>query len=265
VSPLALTLVLAAAVVHALWNRLLHATADREATLAVAGLAIGVVLLPAALLTAPWQVWPLVLLSAVAETAYALCLAAAYRRGALSIAYPLGRGAAPLLVTLGGWLALDEGPSAATLAGAVLLGGGLAIVATAGWRSGQGQAVAFALLTGATIAVYSVIDAAAVRRVSALGYLGAVFLLTGLLLVGWLGGDRARLRQAVGPGLRVAAGSAAAYLLVLLAFQRAEAGRVATLREASVLVGLWLAAERPGWRVWAGAGLVVAGIVLAAG
>jgi drug/metabolite transporter (DMT)-like permease len=259
-----LALVLAAAVAHALWNRLLHGTEDREATLAVAGLAIGVILLPVAVVTAPWEVWPLVLLSAGAETAYALFLAAAYRRGALSIAYPLGRGVAPLLVTLGGWFLLDEGRRPATLAGAVLLAVGIASVATAGWRGGQRQAVAFALLTGATIAVYSVVDAEAVRRVSAPGYLGAVFLLAGMLLVGWVRGDRARLARSIGPGLRVAAGSATAYLLVLLAFQRADAGRVATLREASVLIGIWLAGERPGRRVWVGAGLVVAGGVLAA-
>ena len=85
------------------------------------------------------------------------------------------------------------------------------------------------------------------------------------MLVAWLRGNRARLRRALGPGTRIAVGTVAAYLLVLLAFQRAPAGRVATLREASVLVGLLLARERPGRLVWLGAGLVVIGAVLAAG
>jgi drug/metabolite transporter (DMT)-like permease len=39
---------------------------------------------------------------------------------------------------------------------------------------------------------------------------------------------------------------------------------VATLREVSVLIGLVLARDKPGWRLWAGAGLVVAGMVLTA-
>ena len=51
-------------------------------------------------------------------------------------------------------------------------------------------------------------------------------------------------------------GSVGAYLLVLYAFQVAPAGRVSTLREASVLVGLMLSGERPARAVWTGAILV---------
>jgi drug/metabolite transporter (DMT)-like permease len=39
---------------------------------------------------------------------------------------------------------------------------------------------------------------------------------------------------------------------------------VAALRESSILIAIWLANERPGRRVWLGAGLIVVGIVLAA-
>src|SRR5215207_7859129 len=92
----------AVAVVHASWNRVLHAEDDRVAAMAVAGLVVGVVLLPAVILSPPWRALPFVIASATAHVAYALGLSAAYRRGALSVAYPLGRGVAPLLVTLGG-------------------------------------------------------------------------------------------------------------------------------------------------------------------
>jgi drug/metabolite transporter (DMT)-like permease len=85
------------------------------------------------------------------------------------------------------------------------------------------------------------------------------------LLTAWLRGDAPRLRASLRPGLLVAFGSTAAYLLVLLAFQRAPAGRVSTLREVSVLFGIILAGERPGGRVWTGAILVVGGMALAAG
>jgi drug/metabolite transporter (DMT)-like permease len=50
----------------------------------------------------------------------------------------------------------------------------------------------------------------------------------------------------------------------LFAFQLTAAGRVATLRELSVLLGLALAGGRHGWRVWLGATLVVAGAILTA-
>lgn len=261
----AIALVLAAALFHALWNLAVHRTEDRVATVAVNGLVAGVALLPVALLDPPWAVWPLLLLSALAETAYALSLTAAYERGQLAIAYPLGRGTSPLLITLGGWLVLAETPAPPALVGAAALGLGMALVATAGRTRGQGAAVGFALLTGLCIACYSLIDARAVREVSPAGYLGVVFLIQGVLLTACLRRERLpRLRASWRPGVLVAIGSTAAYLLVLLAFQRADAGRVSTLRESSVLIGILLAGERPGPRVWLGATLIVAGAVLAA-
>ncbi len=264
IDPFAVALVLVAAVVHASWNWVLHAEEDRVAAMAVAGLVVGVMLLPAVIVSPPWRALPFVLASAVAHVAYALGLSAAYRRGALSVAYPLGRGVAPLLVTLGGWLLLAERPDAGALIGAISLATGLALIAVAGGRAGQGAAVGFALLTGLTIAAYSVVDAGAVRQVSPVGYLGAVLGIQGVLLTLLLGGSRVRLRSGLRSGVLIAVGSVGAYLLVLFAFQMAPAGRVSTLREASVLVGLMLSGERPSPAVWAGAILVLAGALLAA-
>ena len=264
IDPVAIALVLVAAVVHASWNRVLHAEEDRVAAMAVAGLVVGVMLLPAMLLSPPWRALPLVLASAVAHVAYALGLSAAYRRGALSVAYPLGRGVAPLLVTIGGWLLLSEQPDASALIGAVALATGLALIAVAGGRAGQGAAVGFALLTGLTIAAYSVVDAAAVREVSPAGYLGAVLGIQGVLLTLLVRGNPVRMRRGLRSGVLIAIGAVGAYLLVLFAFQQAPAGRVSTLREASVLVGLMLSGERPSPLIWAGALLVLTGALLAA-
>jgi drug/metabolite transporter (DMT)-like permease len=63
----------------------------------------------------------------------------------------------------------------------------------------------------------------------------------------------------------IAFGAVAAYLLVLFAFQQAPAGRVTTLRESSVLIGLLLSGERPAPVVWVGAALVLLGALLAVG
>ena len=265
IEPVAIALVLVAAVVHAAWNRVLHAEADRVAAMAVAGVAVGIGLLPAILLFPPWPALPMVLASAAAHVAYALGLSAAYRRGALSVAYPLGRGVSPLLITLGGWLLLAERPDASALLGAVALAAGLALIGISGGRAGQGAAVGFALLTGLTIAAYSVVDAAAVRQVSPVGYLGAVLGIQGALLTLLVRGNRVRLRQGLRSGVLIAIGAVGAYLLVLFAFQHAPAGRVSTLRESSVLVGLLLSGERPSPAVWTGAILVLIGAVLAAG
>lgn len=263
-APLPLALILSAAIFHALWNRTLKSTGDRVATMAIASLGGSVILLPGILLSPPRGVWLLIALSALAETFYAIFLSAAYKRGALSVAYPLGRGTAPLLVTLAGWAVLAEPPGPVAIAGAAALALGMAIIAGAAHRAGQGMAVGFALLTGIAIASYSTVDARAVQRVSPPGYLGVVLFFTGVLLVIVLRGDRQRLQASLRPGIFVAFGSVAAYLLVLLAFQRAAAGRIATLREVSVLIGIWLSGEKPGRRVWLGAVFVVAGIFLAA-
>jgi drug/metabolite transporter (DMT)-like permease len=257
--------VLAAAVIHASWNRVLHAEPDRVAAMAVAGLGVGVVLLPAILISPPTAALPQIGGSATAHVLYALCLTAAYRRGALSIAYPIGRGVAPLLVTIGGWLVLAERPYPPALLGALALAIGLAVIGVSGGRAGQGAAVGFALLTGLTIAAYSVIDAGAVRLVSPAGYLGAVLAVQGIVLTLLIRGNRVRLRSGFRSGMLIALGAISAYLLVLYAFQRAPAGRVSTLRESSVLIGLLLSGERPRPAVWAGAGLVLVGAVLAAG
>jgi drug/metabolite transporter (DMT)-like permease len=268
-TPAALALVLVAAIAHATWNRLVHGTDDRLATMAVGGLAGGLLLLPATLARPPSGVWPLVGLSGLVEAAYAGLLVAAYARGSLAVAYPIGRGTAPLLVTLGSWLVLGQRPGPAALVGALALAGGLVLVARVGGRAGQWSAVGFAVATGAAIAGYSVIDALAVRGTSAPGYLGAALLVQGtalaLVLVLARGrGAVARLRAALRPGTLVGVGVVAAYLLVLLAFQRADAGRVATLREVSVLIAVAWSGARRDLATWTGAALVVLGAALAA-
>jgi drug/metabolite transporter (DMT)-like permease len=260
----ALLLVLLAAGFHAAWNLTLHETPDRLAAVVVSGFVAGLVLLPATVLFPPWSVLPLLALSALAEAAYALFLTRAYQRGSLGLTYPLARGTAPLLVTLGAWVVLEQVPSVSALAGAAILAAGLAILAFGGRRSGQLAAVGFALLTGGAIATYALIDARAVQRVAPIGYLGPVLTLMSVILLVPLRGKVARLPPAFIPGVRIAFGSVAAYLLVLWAFQQAPAGPVATLREVSVLIGLLLSRDRRSWRLWVGASLVVFGAVLTA-
>jgi drug/metabolite transporter (DMT)-like permease len=256
--------VLGAAVLHAVWNRALHGTPDRDAALAVAAIAGAVLLLPATLLDFPRAAVGLLLLSALAESVYAFALAAAYQRGELAHVYPLARGTAPALVTLGGWAVLRERPEPAAACGALALGIGLALLADSGRRSEQLPAIAFALLAGMAIAAYSVVDAAAVRKVSPVGYIGAMHALLAVILAGRLRFDRARLRRSIGIGTWIGVGGVAAYLLVLFAFRLSPAGEVATLRETSVLLVVLLSPQRRDRRVWAAAALVAAGAILTA-
>jgi uncharacterized membrane protein len=60
----------------------------------------------------------------------------------------------------------------------------------------------------------------------------------------------------------VGVGQGGAYALVLLAFQQAQAGQVAGLRQVSVVLGVLIAREALGPRALWGAVLVAAGAVL---
>jgi drug/metabolite transporter (DMT)-like permease len=261
-SAVALTLVLMAAVIHAVWNRVLHGADDRLAAATVGMVTGAVLLLPGTLISPPLRVWPLVLASGTAEAVYLAFLSAAYRRGELSFTYPVARGIAPFLVTLGGALLLAQPLDAARVAGSLALGGGLIVIARAGLRLGRTIAVGFAVLTGLTIATYSVIDAAAVRSVSPIGYLGAVTAVEAVILLLTVRPGWSRVRASARAGVGVGVGSLAAYLLVLFAFQRAPAAPVATLRELSILIGILIARERAGRWVWLGGALCVLGAAL---
>ncbi|MBI3648916.1 MAG: EamA family transporter [Actinobacteria bacterium] len=257
-----LALVLAAAMLHAGWNVVLHGKQDRLATVTAGGILGGLLLLPAVILAPPFRVWPLAALSGVAEAAYFIFLSSAYRRGELSLTYPIARGTAPLIATLAAAPLLGQSLTPLRLAGAGSLGLGLATIARTGRQRGRLPAVGFAVLTGVSIAAYSTIDAGAVREVSPFGYLGLVTAVEVLALLLWLRFDLHRVWRAARPGAGVGLGSVGAYVLVLMAFQRAPIAPVTTIRELSVLIGILLAREQTGPRVLAGAALCVAGAAM---
>ena len=210
----------------------------------------------------PVEVVGAVLASSVAHGAYLTLLGTGYRDGSLGVVYPIARGTAPLLVGLGGWLLLDERPSVATVVGLVVLLVGLVVLAGLGSRLRERRAVVLAVGTGLCTVSYSLIDASAVDLTGALGYLSVIMVLssTMVLLVrrpGW-----GRLRPALGVSAVVGVGQGGAYALVLLAFQQAQAGQVAGLRQGSVVLGVLIAREALGPRALWGAVLVAAGAVL---
>ena len=208
---------LLAAGAHAAWNLVLHADDDRVASVAVAGLVSGLALLPFLVMDPPLAVWPAVLVSGVAETVYGLALAGAYARGDLTATYAVGRGTAPLLVTLAAWSVLSQPPTAAAIAGASMLFAGLVLLAIRSGRARMLHATGLAVVVGVAIATYSLADAGAMLDgARPLAYLGAILGLQGILTAGVLrmdvvapasvaqdrGRDRARERRRLRPGAR---------------------------------------------------------------
>ena len=134
--PAALAFIAVAAVLHAGWNILLKTAGDPLRTATVGMVAVSVVLVPAALLgwwlldrpAFPPAVWAIGVVSGVLEAAYFVTLTAAYRRGDLSVVYPLARGTALVLAVVVGVVILQEHLAPLALVGVALLVVGLLVV-----------------------------------------------------------------------------------------------------------------------------------------
>lgn len=285
--PVAVALVLSAAVLHVAWNVILKTAGDplRTAT-------IGVVVAAVALLPVAGAAWALDgarpippealgigVVSGGVEVAYFVLLSAAYRRGDLSLVYPLARGTAPLVAVVIGLVVLGERLAPVGIAGVALLLAGLLAVQRP-WRmfgaaaAGDRPAASLALVTGVLIATYSALDRVGVQLVHPIVYAAILWTTTAAGLVAWLltasrlPGGRAP-RPALQPGRGIAAGimTVVAYGLVLFALSRAPLAAVAPLRESAIVLatvvgvaGLGEASRRgeAAWRV-VGAALIVAG------
>jgi drug/metabolite transporter (DMT)-like permease len=244
-----MTAVLAAALMHALWNSLVKSADDKFMTSARVCLWCGVIAFVVVALTpSPAAVaWPFVVASAIIHVVYFVGVGRLYRTADLSVAYPLMRGLAPLIAGAVAYVALGERPSALALAGVLALVAGVIGMGASGLAQGRidGASLAVALLSAVIIAVYSVIDGEGARLAGpsaphAFGYNAWADGLTAVLymplLAAWRGrGVWADLGR---EPLRAAAGGLAAfmgYALVVWAMTRAEIGEVAALRECSVV------------------------------
>ena len=188
------------------------------------------------------------ILSGTIEAGYFVLLSAAYRRGDLSVVYPIARGTAPLLAVAIGVVLLGERLGLAGSIGVMGLLLGFAILQRP-WRvlrgHGHDPAVAFAFAAGVTIATYTAIDRIGTRLIGPLPYAAILWVTTSVVLVVWVrlvsGGDlfaggREQVRRAaVGGWLTLGA-----YVLVLWALSVAPLSGVAPLREsATVVAAAW--------------------------
>ena len=241
--------VLGAALLHASWNALVKSAGDKFMTSARVCLWCGLIAVAVAAATpVPARAaWPFVLASALIHVVYFVGVGRLYRTADLSVAYPLMRGAAPMIATALAFATLGERPAGLALLGIVALVAGIVGMGASGFSQGRidGRTLAVALANGAVIALYSVIDGQGARvsgpgMAYAFGYNAWADALTAIfyapLLFAWRGrGVAQELTQAPG---RAAAGGLAAfvgYALVVWTMTRAAIGEVAALRETSVL------------------------------
>ena len=290
---LVIGLVVLAAALHASWNAIVKSIDDRLTMMAMLGLATSVVCLPVALLATapPGDAWPFLIGSVAVHGVYSLLLVALYSDTDFNQAYPLARGISPPTVALFAVLVVGEPLGVWQIAGLLVLSAGLLGVALPGSR-GRGRvrarsaarsrrAVGLAVLTGLSIATYTVLDGLGVRRCGTpFGYGGWLFVAEGMIVpVVWTwyrldGGagplvrrlrtprvPRELLVRAAGAGVI----SVLAYGLVLWAQTRGQLAIVAGLRETSVVfgaaIGAFVFGERLGSRRVAASVLIAAGAV----
>ena len=261
--PLALTLVLGSAFLHALWNTLLKREGDAESSTVAAVVACaGFAALAALVLGTPFPhgtalLWTVV--SGLCEAGYVATLALALTRAPLGPVYTISRGGSLLVVWPISVLFLDEPLRLLAIGGTLAVAAGLAATSLGTPPAERGQperttGLLWAALCALFVAGYHL---AYKRALAAGGAPPTVFALSiGLatpLNLFRRGTEKARRTLAlysVRPGPLVLAGGMAAgsFLLLLYALERQGAGAVVTLRNTSILFAqgfAWLIGERP--------------------
>jgi drug/metabolite transporter (DMT)-like permease len=269
-------LVLIAALLHASWNAMLHGNRDRFLSMTWMSIAIATVstLVVACVPPPARAAWPYIVASGLVHIVYNVSLVRSYRRNDLAHAYPIARGSSPLLVTLGAAFFAHEAIGPLHALGIALISGGILAIALQGSHVSRAGALA-ALTTGATIALYTVIDGIGVRLSDgqALAYTAWMFLFYWLMpLLFVVSRGSAALwtpvrtaPMAVGSSLAGGLVSIGAYGIVIWAMQSGAMGAVSALRETSVvfavLIGRVLLREEVSGKRWLACVVVAAGAV----
>ena len=277
----ALLLVLAAALLHGLWNLMLKREGGRS-DIALGALAVGALLgAPAFVIypvgDVPLEGWLLVLLSALFETGYFLALSAAYGIGDLSLVYPLARGTAPIVVAPLAVLLLGERPSVPGFVGVALVVLGIFASHAGHVRAGKAspetrRAIALAVVTGVMTAGYSLVNKVGVSLVPVPVYSVSVFAVNVVLfavVLRWRGVPLPLARNARwGTMLAIGAPMMATYMAIMLAMTLAPVSYVVAAREVSIVFGAALGAlvlrERHPMSRVVGAVIIFAGLALIA-
>jgi drug/metabolite transporter (DMT)-like permease len=267
-------LVLLAGLIHAVWNAMAKGITSQSTSFALMNVGIAVV----SWISLPFigvpraAAWPFVLASVACHLGYQMFLMGSYRRANFSRAYPIARGVAPLLVSVGGLVFANEHLDAEAIVGIVLIVVGVVSLTYVRNASRLDRAgIYWALATGAAIAVYTVVDGIGVRRShDALRYAVVLFALQSTLWLiavvirrGWRWTDKA---STITIGLVAGLMSLVAYTMVLYAQTRAPLGIVSALRETGVVwaaaIGVVFFKEGKARAIMVPALVVVAGIAL---
>lgn len=282
----ALLLLLSAATMHATWNYFAKGARNDVALSFASALCASIAYLPIVvalvIIERPafgWQALGFLTVSSMLQVAYFFMLGQGYKRGDLSLVYPLARGTGPTLAVIGAIILFGERPSPLAIAGTALVVSGIIVMS---WSSelrggGIGTAVAFAMATGSITATYTLWDKQGIERLTPLLYgygieAGRALLVAPFVLT--TAASRERLRATLHdqrrPILAIGLLSPGAYIMVLAALTLAPVSYVAPARELSILIGALLGLRllgesHPVRRMTGATGIVLGIVALAVG
>jgi uncharacterized membrane protein len=247
-----------AAALHAVWNLLAKRGLDNQVFLICAVVVSTALLLPLAV--ARWTpiapaAWVIMLLSAAFESGYYLLLGRAYKGGDLSLVYPISRGSSPLFVTLIAMIVLGERIAPIGGLGIALTVIGIYVLHLRSFDRvalleplhtlRDSRTSQIALLSGVTIAGYSVVDKVGVDHVDPVQYIFVVFLFSLVMLAPYMVLKRraavtrewrTNWRTLIAVGAMIGGG----YLLILLILTTNKVSYATSVRGASVVFGALL-------------------------
>ena len=268
--------VLVAAFLHAGWNSVVKLGLDRVSTvllLALVQALIAIPILPFVPQPAT-QAWSWIVAAAVLQTGYKVFLVQAYAHADLSLAYPLARGSAPLIVTLVSVAFLGVSLDPVYLLAIFCISAGILVMAARGSADGRtrGKALFYAMGTAGFTASYTLVDGIGARIAgTSLGFILWMVVGDAIGMIAYALWTRGRAAfPAVLPAWKtgVAAGamSLGSYWIAVWAFTQAPIALVAALRESSILFAVLIAAfvlREPvsGWR-WSSALAIAGGVAL---
>lgn len=265
---LATLLALMAALAHAVFGALQKGAHDPWLTRGAIDLSLVVLTAPVVLFFVNWpepHMWPVLVGVMVIHFVYKLAMALAYEKAAYTVVYPVVRGTGPVVTVLAAMVIFGESYTALQWLGVGALSGGILLLAlrnlseeTIDLRALK-LGLAWALVGGLLVAVYTTYDAWAIRLSGdPFSFLAWFFFLSALdfPILAWL-----RYRRMPNPPrlfpllVRGVAGALIAYISfggVMIATLVGKVGEAAVLRETSTvfaaLIGWFILREKVGPR-----------------
>ena len=210
--------------------------------------------------------------TALIHLAYFLALQQGYQKGDLSLVYPIARGLAPTLATVGAITLLGERPSPIVLVGVALVVVGVVLLALRQAGSGDAKSgVFYGVVTGLLISTYTVWDKYAVHELSLLPIVLQAGTGIGISIalipysVKRLSTVKTIWTQHRSSVIAVAVLAPTSYILVLIAMSFTPLSYVAPAREISILfatiLGTKFLGEGDATRRLLAAACMVAGVI----